>query len=240
VAFTTQSGAYAEFVNVPSKKVVPIPLEISTRQAAAVMLQGLTAHYLSHSAFRLENWHTALVHAAAGGVGALLLQMAKMRGAYVIGTTSTEEKANIAREAGADEIILYTQTDFERETLRLTGGQGVNVVYDSVGKSTFDKSLNSLKRRGYLVLYGQASGPVQPLDPQVLNQKGSLFLTRPKLGDYIADREELMIRVQDLFSWISDGELDVRIDRTFPLSEAQEAHLYMENRKTKGKLLLIP
>lgn len=240
VAFTGQPGAYAEFISVPAQKVVPLPLEISTRQAAAVMLQGMTAHYLSRSTFRLQNWHSALIHAAAGGVGVLLVQMAKRSGAYVIGTTSTEEKADIVRGAGADEVILYTEVDFEQETRRLTDGEGVNVVYDSVGKSTFEKSLNSLKPRGYLVLFGQASGPVEPLDPQVLNRKGSLFLTRPSLGHYIANREELLIRSHDLFNWITNGDLEVRIDRTFPLAEAAAAHDYMEGRKTKGKLLLVP
>ncbi len=240
VAFAMQPGAYAEYVSVPAEQVVPVPLEISTRQAAAVMLQGLTAHYLSHTTFRLENWHTALVHAAAGGVGALLVQMAKRRGARVIGTTSTEEKAAVARAAGADEVILYTETDFEQETWRLTEGQGVDVVYDSVGQATFEKSLNSLRPRGYLVLFGQASGPVEPFDPQILNSKGSLFLTRPSLGDYVADREELMLRSQDLFEWIAEDELDVRIDRNFPMDEAQAAHRYMEGRNTKGKLLLLP
>jgi NADPH2:quinone reductase len=240
VAFAMQPGTYAEYVSVTAEQVVPLPLEISTRQAAAVMLQGLTAHYLSHSTFRLEDWHTALVHAAAGGVGALLVQMAKRRGARVIGTTSTEEKAAVARAAGADEVILYTETDFEQETRRLTGGEGVDVVYDSVGKATFEKSLNSLKPRGYLVLFGQASGPVEPFDPQVLNRKGSLFLTRPSLGDYVADREELLLRAQDLFRWIAEDELEVRIDRTFSLAEAEAAHRYMEGRNTKGKLLLLP
>ncbi|MEJ2263779.1 MAG: quinone oxidoreductase [Anaerolineales bacterium] len=183
---------------------------------------------------------TALVHAAAGGVGHLLVQLAKRCRARVIGTVSTQEKAELCKKAGADEIILYTQTDFEAETKRLTGDKGVDVVYDSVGKTTFQKSLNCLRARGYLVLYGQSSGPVEPLDPQVLNAKGSLFLTRPSLGHYAASREEITGRANDLFTWISSGELEVHIDQTFPLSEAAKAHRYMEDRRTKGKILLLP
>lgn len=240
VAYAMQQGSYAEYAIVPSWKLVPLPDGVDTQQGAAVMLQGMTAHYLSHSTYPLQPGDTALVHAAAGGVGLLLVQMAKRRGARVIGTVSTAEKARLAREAGADEVILYTQTDFEEEVKRLTDGQGVNVVYDSVGKTTFDKGLNCLKRRGYMVLYGQASGPVPPLDPQILNTKGSLFLTRPSLGHYAADRAELLQRAGDLFAWIEAGELNVRIDQTFPLAEAAEAHRYMEERKTKGKVLLIP
>jgi NADPH2:quinone reductase len=240
VAYAMQQGSYAEATVVPAWKLVPIPDGVDTQQAAAVMLQGMTAHYLSHSTYPLQSGDTALVHAAAGGVGLLLVQIAKRCGAQVIGTVSTEEKARLAREAGADEVILYTQADFEAETKRLTDGQGVNVVYDSVGQTTFDKSLNCLKPRGYLVLYGQSSGPVPPLDPQVLNAKGSLFLTRPNLGHYAADRTEILERSGALFKWMATGELKVRIDKTFPLSEAPEAHRYLEGRKTKGKLLLIP
>lgn len=240
VVTTNGHGAYATHAITPAARLVSVPQNIDTRQAAAVMLQGMTAHYLSHSTFPLHAGHTALVHAAAGGVGQLLVQLAKWRGARVIGTVSTEEKAQLAREAGADAVILYTREDFEAATKRLTGGQGVDVVYDSVGKDTFDKSLNCLKRRGYMVLYGQSSGPVGPVDPQILNAKGSLFLTRPTLRDYAADRQELLQRTGDLFRWMAEGKLQVHIDRTFSLAEAAEAHRYMEGRQTKGKVLLIP
>jgi NADPH2:quinone reductase len=240
VAYAMQQGSYAEYAIVPAWKLVRVPDEVTTRQAAALMLQGMTAHYLSLSTYPLSEDDTALVHAAAGGVGHILVQLAKRCGARVIGTVSTEEKAALGKKAGADEIILYTQMDFEAETKRLTEGQGVDVVYDSVGKTTFQKSLNCLRPRGYLVLYGQSSGPVEPIDPQVLNSKGSLFLTRPSLGHYASDREELAQRANDLFSWMIAGELEVRIDRTFPLSEAAEAHRYMEDRRTKGKILLLP
>jgi NADPH2:quinone reductase len=240
VAYAMQQGAYAEYAVVPASKLVLISDNVGTRQAAAVMLQGMTAHYLCYSTYPLQPGETALIHAAAGGVGLLLVQVAKLCGARVIGTVSTEEKARLAQEVGADEIIIYTQADFEAETSRLTAGQGVDVVYDSVGKTTFDKSLNCLKPRGYLVLFGQSSGPVPPLDPQTLNAKGSLFLTRPTLGHYIANRKELLERAGDLFEWIASGELHVRIDQTFPLAEAAEAHRYLEARKTKGKLLLVP
>ena len=240
VAYASPPGAYAEFAVVAASALVPIPDGVETRTAAAVMLQGMTAHYLAVSTYPLKKGETALVHAAAGGVGQLLVQIAKRQGARVIGTVSTEEKARLAREAGADEIILYTQTDFVQETRRLTEGAGAHVVYDSVGKTTFEGSLDALRPRGYLVLFGQSSGPVPPFDPQVLNRKGSLFLTRPSLPHYIASREELLWRSGDLFRWIKDGELKVRIDRTFPLSAAAEAHRYMEGRQTKGKVLLIP
>jgi NADPH2:quinone reductase len=240
VAYAMQSGSYAEFANVPAWKLVLLPQEVSTQQAAAVMLQGMTAHYLVHSTYPLSNKKTVLVHAAAGGVGRLLVQLAKRQGARVIGTVSTEEKAELSRKVGADEIILYTQTDFEIETRRLTDGRGVDVVYDSVGHTTFDKSLNCLRPRGYMVLHGQSSGPVSPMDPQELNGRGSLFLTRPGLRHYVADHEELLWRATDLFNWMVEDELDIRIDRTLPLSEVAEAHRYMENRKTTGKVLLIP
>jgi NADPH2:quinone reductase len=240
VAYAMQQGAYAEYAVVPASKLVLIPDNVHTREAAAVMLQGMTAHYLCYSTYPLQPGETALIHAAAGGVGLLLVQVAKRCGARVLGTVSTEEKARLAGEMGADEVILYTQADFEAETRRLTAGQGVDVVYDSVGKTTFDKSLNCLKPRGYLVLFGQSSGPVPPLDPQVLNAKGSLFLTRPTLGHYMANREELLERAGDLFEWMASGELHVRIDQTFPLAGAAEAHRYLEARKTKGKLLLVP
>jgi NADPH2:quinone reductase len=240
VAYASQQGSYAEYQVVSAWRLVPIPAATSTQQAAAVMLQGMTAHYLCHSTYPLRPGDTALVHAAAGGVGLLLVQIAKHCGARVIGTVSTEEKARLARQAGADEVILYTQTDFEAEVKRLMAGKGVHVVYDSVGKTTFDKSLNCLRPRGYMVLFGQSSGAVPPLDPQVLNAKGALFLTRPTLGFYTADRQELLSRTNDLFAWMASGELKVRIDRTFPLAQAAEAHRYMEGRQSKGKVLLIP
>jgi NADPH2:quinone reductase len=240
VAYTSQPGVYAEFAVVSANALVPIPDGVDTRTAAALMLQGMTAHYLAISTYSLKKGETALVHAAAGGVGQLLVQIAKRQGARVIGTVSTEEKARLAREAGADEIILYTQTDFVQETRRLTDGVGAQVVYDSVGKTTFEGSLDSLRPRGYLVLFGQSSGPVPPFDPQILNRKGSLFLTRPSLVHYIATREELLWRSGELFQWIKDGELKVRIDKTFPLSAAVEAHRYMEGRQSRGKVLLIP
>jgi NADPH2:quinone reductase len=240
VAYTSQPGAYAEFAVVPAGALVPIPDGVDTKTAAAVMLQGMTAHYLAMSTYPLKKGETALVHAAAGGVGQLLVQIAKRQGARVFGTVSTEEKARLAKEAGADEIIFYTQIDFAQETKRLTGGTGANVVYDSVGKTTFEGSLDSLRPRGYLVLFGQSSGAVPQFDPQILNRKGSLFLTRPTLVNYIASREELLWRSGDLFQWIKNGELKVRIDTTFPLSAAADAHRYMEGRQTKGKVLLIP
>lgn len=240
VAYAMTRGAYAEYATIPAWMAVPVPDGVSTEQAAAVMLQGMTAHYLSHSTYPLQAGETALVHAAAGGVGLLLVQMAKRRGARVIGTVSTEEKAQLARAAGADEVIRYTETDFEDAVQELTGGQGVHVIYDSVGKDTFEKGLNCLRPRGYMVLYGQSSGPVAPFDLQVLNAKGSLFTTRPSLGHYVADRAELMARATDLFQWIAAGELDVRIDTTFPLADAPAAHRYMEERRSKGKVLLIP
>jgi NADPH2:quinone reductase len=240
VVYASVQGAYAEYAIAPAWRLVPVPESVSARQAAAVMIQGMTAHYLTFSTYPLKEGETALVHAAGGGTGQLLVQVAKRRGARVIGTVSTEEKAMLAREAGVDEVILYTQTDFEAEVKRLTNGSGVNVVYDSVGRDTFDKSLNCLRRRGYMVLYGASSGAVPPLDPQTLNAKGSLFLTRPFLAHYTADREELMWRVRDLFHWIAAGELKVRIDKTFPLAESAKAHRYLEDRQSKGKVLLIP
>lgn len=240
VAYASQPGAYAEFAVAAASALVPVPDGIDTRTAAAVMLQGMTAHYLARSTYPLQAGETVLVHAAAGGVGQLLVQIAKRAGARVIGTVSTEEKALLAREAGADEIILYTQTDFAQETRRLTGGAGADVAYDSVGKTTFAGSLDALRPRGYLVLFGQSSGPVPPFDPQLLNRKGSLFLTRPTLVHYTATREELLWRSGELFDWIKSGELKVHIDRTFPLSAAAEAHRYLEGRQTRGKVLLLP
>jgi len=240
VAYAMQRGSYAEYHVVPADRVVPVPEGVSAKQAAALMLQGMTAHYLACSTFPLQPGQQALVHAAAGGVGLLLVQIAKMRGATVYGTVSTEEKARLAKEAGADEVILYTQVDFAEEIRRLTGGQGVDVVYDSVGRATFAGSLRSLKPRGMLVSYGQSSGPVEPLNIQLLNQHGSLFLTRPSLGHYAASRDELLWRAGDLFRWVREGTLKVRIDRELPLAEAAEAHRLLEGRATTGKLLLIP
>jgi NADPH2:quinone reductase len=240
VVYASVQGAYAEYAIVPAWRLVPVPDGVSAQQAAAVMIQGMTAHYLTHSTYPLKEGETALVHAAGGGTGQLLVQIAKRRGARVFGTVSTEEKARLARQAGADEVILYTQSDFETEVKRLTGNAGVDVVYDSVGKDTFDKSLNCIRRRGYMVLYGASSGAVPPLDPQTLNAKGSLFLTRPFLAHYTADRAELLWRVNDLFGWIAAGDLNVRIDRTFPLAESGAAHRYLEDRQSKGKILLLP
>jgi NADPH2:quinone reductase len=240
VAWAMQSGSYAEAAVIDANALVTVPEGVETRTAAAVLLQGMTAHYLSMSLYPIKAGDDVLIHAAAGGVGALLTQMAKKQGARVFGTVSNEEKAEIARAAGIDEVIFYTKTNFTQEVRRLTDGAGVNVVYESVGKETFEQSLDSLKPRGYLVLFGQSSGAVAPVNPQVLNQKGSLFLTRPTLGHYIASREELDWRAGDLFRWINDGSLQVRIDTTFALADAAEAHRYLEARQTKGKVLLIP
>jgi NADPH2:quinone reductase len=240
VAYASVQGAYAEYAIVPAWRLVPIPNGVEAQHAAAAMIQGMTAHYLTFSTYPLKEGETALVHAAGGGTGQLLVQVAKRRGARVIGTVSTEEKAMLAREAGADEVILYTQVDFETEVKRLTNNLGVDVVYDSVGKDTFDKSLNCLRRRGYMVLFGASSGAVSPLDPQTLNAKGSIYLTRPYLGHYTADRAELSWRVTDVFNWIAAGQLRVRVDKTFSLAEAAEAHRYLEGRQSKGKILLIP
>jgi NADPH2:quinone reductase len=239
VVYASVQGSHAEYAVVPAGRLVSIPEGVSFEQAAAAMLQGLTAHYLAFSSFPLKQGDTALVHAAAGGVGHLLVQIAKLRGARVIATASTA-KVELARAAGADEVIDYTREDFEAEVRRLTGGTGVDVVYDSVGATTFDKSLGCLRPRGYMVLYGQSSGPVPPMDPQTLNAKGSLFLTRPTLAHYIATRQELVDRAIDLFGWIAGGRLEVRIDKTFPLAQAAEAQKYLEDRRTKGKVLLIP
>jgi NADPH2:quinone reductase len=238
VAFPEGSGSYAQVVVAEPHRLVKVPEGVSLELAAAVMLQGMTAHYLTHDTFPLKPGHVALVLAAAGGVGRLLVQMAVRRGARVIAAASTEEKAELARSAGASEVILYRQKDLTEEARRLTEGKGVDVVYDSVGKDTFMKSLSSLRPRGMMALYGQSSGPVEPMDPQVLNQKGSLFLTRPTLGHHLADRREMDKRASDIFGWMTSGELDVRIDKTFPLADAADAHRYLEAGKTKGKLLL--
>ncbi len=240
VAWAMHQGAYADYAVIPAWKLVPVPNGVTSQAAAAVMLQGMTAHYLCYSTYPIKAGDTALVHAAAGGLGTLVVQVAKQLGARVIGTVSTEEKARIARQAGADEVILYTQVDFEPVVKQLTGGKGVNVVYDSVGKTTFDKGLNCIRPRGYMVLCGQSSGAVPPLDPQILNAKGSLFLTRPSLGAYIADRAEILWRAGDLFNWIGSGKLKVMVDKSFPLAEASAAHTYLEGRQSKGKILLIP
>jgi NADPH:quinone reductase len=239
VAWANWMGSYAESVAVPVDLFVKVPDGLDLRVAAAAMLQGMTAHYLVDGAFTLKPGHTCLVHAAAGGVGLLLCQMAKEKGARVIGTVSTEEKAALARGAGADEVILYSKTDFEAEVKRLTGGAGVEVVYDSVGQATFEKSLNVLKRRGSMVLFGQSSGPVPPFSPSVL-AKGSLFLTRPTLFHYVADRASLEWRAGEVLSAAASGRLGVRIGATFPLAEAADAHRALEGRKTTGKVLLIP
>jgi NADPH2:quinone reductase len=240
VAWTQVAGSYAEKVIVPQEQAVAIPPEVETRTAAAVMLQGLTAHYLSSSTYPLESGDTCLVHAAAGGVGLLLVQMAKRAGARVLGTVSTEEKAELAREAGADEVILYTKEDFLEAVRRLTDGRGVNVVYDGVGKVTAEKGMDCLAPRGMMVLFGNASGPVDPIDPLVLSQKGSIFLTRPVLFHYIADRVSLERRAADVLGGVATGELQVRIGATFPLAEAAEAHRALEGRRTTGKVLLLP
>ena len=240
VAYTGVMGSYAEYAAVPADRLVKIPAGVDERQAAAAMLQGMTAHYLVHDTFPLKRGQTALVHAAAGGVGLLIVQMAHNVGARVIGTVSTEEKARLAREAGADDIILYTQTDFEAETKRLMGGKGLDVVYDSVGKTTFDKGFNVLRPRGMMVLFGGSSGAVPPFDPLVLTQKGSLFLTRPSLGHYIITSEELQARAGAVFEMIRGGKLKLRIEHTYRLDQAAQAHRDLEGRKTTGKLLLIP
>jgi NADPH2:quinone reductase len=238
VGWVMIKGAYAELAVIPAERLVPIPASIDDRTAAAILLQGMTAHFLLRDCYRVTRGEWILVHAAAGGVGLLMMQIAHRIGARIIGTTSTEEKAALAREAGADEIVLYTKEDFQQAARRITAGVGVSVVYDSVGKTTFDKSLDSLRRRGYMVLFGASSGPVPPLDPQVLNRKGSLYLTRPTLGDYVSTREELLGRAADLFDWVSKGELKVRAEHVYPLAEAAKAHADLEARKTTGKILL--
>jgi NADPH2:quinone reductase len=239
VAYATVLGSYAEFAAVPADRLVKIPGGVSEREAAAAMLQGMTAHYLAHDTYPLKKSETVLIHAAAGGVGLLLVQMARNLGARIIATVSTEEKAILARAAGADEVILYTQSDFEAETKRLTGGKGVDVVYDSVGKTTFDKGLNLLRPRGMMVLYGGSSGAVAPIDPLALTQKGSIFLTRPSLGHYIITPQELQQRAGAVFGMIREGRLKLRIEHLYPLAEVQQAHRDLEARKTTGKLLLL-
>ena len=240
VATCDAIGAYAEYALVPADRLVPLPGQVSTRMAAAALLQGVTAQYLVSSAYPIERGATCLVHAAAGGLGLLLCQMAKRRGARVIGTVSTEEKARLAREAGADEVILYTETDFSAEVKRITGGAGLQVVYDSVGRTTFMKGLDCLARRGMMVLLGQSSGPVEPFDLNLLARKGSLFVTRPTFGHYSATRAELLERAAEVLDGVADGSLTVRIGRELPLIEAETAHRDLEGRRTTGKVLLIP
>ena len=238
VAYTMILGTYAEYQAVPATRVVTLPDHVDFKAAAAVMLQGTTAHYLTHSTFPLHPGDTALVHAGAGGVGQLIIQVAQKRGARVLATAGTEAKAELAHQAGAEHVIIYTRQDFETEVKRLTGGRGVDVVYDSVGRDTFDKSLNCLRPRGVLALFGFSSGPVPPFDPATLGTKGSLFLTRPGLNQYIATRDELVSRTSDLFAWLESGELKLRVDTVYPLAEAATAHTELEARRTTGKLLL--
>ena len=239
VAYTGVMGSYAEYAAVPAARLVKLPDSIDTRTAAAIMLQGMTVHYLTHSTFPLQPGHTALVHAAAGGVGLLLIQVAKMCGARIIGTCSTEEKAERVRQMGADEVILYTKQDFSAEVKRLTQGRGVDVAYDAVGRATWEGSMNCLRPRGMLVLYGNASGPVPPIDPLTLTTKGSLFLTRPSLVHHVATREDLLERSSALFNWVGSGKLRVQVGETFPLAQAAEAHRRLESRLTSGKVLLL-
>jgi len=238
VAYAMARGSYAEYAVVPAWQLVKIPGHVDFTVAAAAMLQGMTAHYLTHSTYPLKSGDTCLVQAAAGGTGGLIVQMAKMLGARVLGTVSTDAKAKIAREHGADEVILYTQQDFEAEARRLTGGRGVDVVYDSVGRTTFDKSLGSIRPRGTMALFGQSSGAVPPFDPGILNAKGSLFLTRPSLAHHVLTREELLWRAGDVLNWVDSGKLKLRIDSTYPLADAAAAHRALEGRHTIGKLLL--
>jgi len=238
VAWASVNGAYAEYALIPSARLVQIPSAVGEREAAAVMLQGMTAHYLTTSTYPLRQGDTCLVHAAAGGAGLLLVQLAKKRGARVIGTAGTDEKATLARSAGAGEVIVYTREDFVSETKRLTGGRGVQVVYDSVGKTTFIPGLDALASRGMMVLFGQSSGTVEAIDPMLLNRKGSLFLTRPTLAHYIATREELLSRAGELFRWIEQGQLSVRIDSEYPLDAVSDAHAALEGRRTTGKVLI--
>ena len=240
VAYAMQRGSYAEYAVVPASQLVPLPDAVDLNTAAAAMLQGMTAHYLTHSTFPLKPGDKALVHAAAGGAGRLIVQMAKMLGATVYGTAGTEAKAAIAKEAGADEVIIYTRDDFAVKVKEFTGGKGVDVIYDSVGASTFLKGLDLLRPRGTMALFGQSSGSVDPIDPNILNPKGSLFLTRPSLAHHCLTREELLWRAGDVLVWIGSGKLQLRIDKTYPLADAAEAHRDLEGRKTAGKLLLIP
>jgi NADPH2:quinone reductase len=239
VAWSGTLGTYAEYVAAPEEHLVPVPDQISDDQAAASMMQGLTAHYLVNDAHKLKAGETALIHAAAGGVGLLLVQMARAIGARVIGTVSSEDKGKLAREVGADEVIVFTRQDFEEEVKRLTSGKGVDVVYDGVGKATFEKNLNAMRLRGMLVLYGMSSGPVPPVDPAKLSEKGSLYMARTTLAHFTATREELLARTSALFGLIEQGKLKVRIAKKYPLADAAQAHRDMEGRKVAGKLLLV-
>jgi NADPH2:quinone reductase len=239
VAWSGTLGSYAEYVASPENHLVPVPASITDEQAAAAMMHGLTAHYLVNDAHKLKAGETALVHAAAGGVGLLVVELAHAMGARVIGTVSSEDKAALAREAGADEVIVFTRQDFEAEVKRLTAGKGVDVVYDGVGKATFEKNLNVMKLRGMLVLYGMSSGPVPPVDPARLSEKGSLYMARTTLAHFTATREELLARTSALFGMIAAGKLKIKIAKKYPLADAAEAHRDMESRKA-GKLLLIP
>jgi NADPH2:quinone reductase len=238
VAYTMILGTYAEYALAPAARLVPVPADLDLRTAAAALLQGLTAHYLTHSTYPLKAGETALVHAAAGGIGNVLTQVARIVGARVIATVGSDAKAELARQAGAHHVINYSTQDFEQEVKKLTEGRGVDVVYDSVGKDTFDRSLNCLRHRGYLALFGFSSGLVPPFDPAILGVKGSLFLTRPGLNQYIATRDELMMRARDLFRWLGDGSVKIRINHTFPLADAVKAHQDLEARRTTGKVLL--
>jgi NADPH:quinone reductase len=240
VAWAMQTGSYSEYVAIPVSKLVTLPDHVDLNTAAAAMLQGMTAHYLTHSTFPLKPGDKALVHAAAGGAGRLVVQMAKMLGATVYGTAGSDEKAAIAKQAGADEVIVYTRDDFAVEVKRLTGGKGVDVIYDSVGASTFLKGLDLLRPRGMMALFGQSSGPVQPFDPNILNPKGSLFLTRPSLAHHCLTRDELNWRAGDVLGWIASGKLKLRIEKSYPFSDAAQAHRDLEGRRTAGKLLLVP
>jgi NADPH:quinone reductase len=239
VGWTMHPGSYAESAVVPVKKIIPLPVEVSGMQAAAILLQGMTVHYLTKGTYPVKAGDSVLIHAAAGGVGRLLIQVCKNLGAFVIGTVSTEEKAKIAREAGADEVINYTLKDFGEEVKRITKNTGLNVVYDSVGKTTYEKSLECLKPRGMLALFGQSSGPVPPVNPSLL-ARASLFMTRPTLAHYTATREELLERANETFQWVKNGVMTIRMDQTFPLNQAREAHERLESRASKGKILLLP
>jgi NADPH2:quinone reductase len=238
VGWVMIKGSYAELAVLPAQRLVPIPASVDDRTAAAILLQGMTAHFLLTDCYRVQKGEWILIHAAAGGVGLLLTQVARKIGARIIGTTSSEEKAKLAREAGADEIVLYTKEDFQEAARRITGGEGVSAVYDSVGKTTFLKSLDSLRPRGYMVLFGGSSGPAPTIDPMILNPKGSLFLTRPTLGNYVSSREELMRRASDVFDWVSKGEVKVRAEHDYPLASVAQAHMDLAERKTTGKILL--
>lgn len=240
VAWSGTLGSYAEYLASPQQHLVPVPESISLEQAAAAMMHGLTAHYLVNDAHKLKPGETALIHAAAGGVGLLVVQLAHAIGARVIGTVSNEEKGAMAREAGADDVIVFTRQDFESEVRRLTGEKGVDVVYDGVGKATFEKNLNVMKMRGMLVLYGMSSGPVPPVDPAKLSEKGSLYMARTTLAHFTATREELIARTSALFAMIASGSLKVRIAKTYPLAEAATAHRELDARHLAGKLLLVP